>query len=508
MEKPFTPTRSMSRRVFLCITGGVGVAILTACGQSSAPANPPTGATSAPAAAPTSASSSASQPTVASAAAPTATTAAQPTTAPVTQAAASAPTNAPVNLRFANWDVGPLGPKLFGDTFARYTAKHPNVKVQTDFTTYSEFYPKMITEAAAGTADDILNIDGVWFPSLAEKAVPGNVDDNMKDVNQQDFFPLWKEYCFYKGHWYGFNYAVTSELPILNLDLFKAANVPVPDTTTWTWDDFVQIATKLTLDKSGKNPTESGFDPKHIVQFGQQYGPGDATSIQMGLSTSGNKLFDGGRYETKTKTFLGTPDFFDPAQAMNDMVYKFHIGPTPEDATATQGDTFQTKRIAIGRIWNDGLSQNLADPKYYTFPIQTAMYPKWKGKQVGIADSAVICLYGKGKNREAAWPVLLWMGTSPEFVVQSNDVTGAPFTYSNQKVAEQQWKPDFYSLMKPYIESIQKGYPRPYGSESFELHNAVLSPLWKSTMASQMDVSGPYKQAAQKANAILKKYYT
>lgn len=496
----------VSRRGFLgfgALSGFAAAALLAGCGQSAAPSSSATSPASSAANTPASAAPTAA-PTAASSAAAAAPT---PTTGPAPQAT-SAPVQGPVNLRFNNWDVGPLGPKLFGDIFAVYTASHPNVKVQTDFTTYDELYPKMITEAAAGTADDILNIDGVWFPSLAEKGVPHVIDQWMgKDIDPQDFFPLWKLYCNYKGHWYGFNYAVTSELPILNLDAFKQAGVTVPDTTTWTWDDFVTIATKLTLDKNGKNAGESGFDPKNIVQFGQHYGPGDATSIQMGQATSGGKLFDGGRYDPKTKTTLGTADFIDPAQIMNDMVYKLHIGPTPENATALQGDTFQTKRIAIGRIWNDGLSQNLADPKYYSFPIQTAMYPKWKGKQVGITDSAVICVYSKSKNADAAWPVLQWMGTSPDFVVKANDVTGAPFTYSNQKAAESTWKPDFYALMKPYIQTLQIGYPRPYGAESFELNNSVLSPLWKSTMASQMDVSGPYKDAATKTDALLKKYY-
>jgi multiple sugar transport system substrate-binding protein len=503
----------MTRRSFLIFTIA-GSLLSVAC--ASQPAAAPT---SAPAAAPAAAAAPTDTPAPAAAApaaapAATATTApasapaaaATPTTAPAPQAAA-APSTGPVTLRFANWDVGPTGPKLFGDIFAVYTKANPNTTVETDFTTYDEFYPKMITEAAAGTADDILNIDGVWFPSLAEKSVPQPVDDNIKEVNPEDFFPLWKQYTFYKGHYYGFNYAVTTQLPILNLDLFKKAGVQVPDVTTWTWDDLIKTALRLTMDKNGKHADESGFDPKNIAQFGVRCNPGDATSIQMGLATSGGKLFDGDRYDNKTKNFLGTADFYEPAQALNDLVYKYHVAPTPEDATALQGDTFQTQHIAIDQIWNDGLSQNIADPSYYPFPFKTGMFPKWKDKPVGIADSAVICLYKGTKQRDAAWPVLKWMGTSADFVVTSNDVTGAPFTYTNQKAAEKQWKPDFYALMKPYNDTIQIGHVRPYGPESFELNNAVVKPLWTSTMAKQQDVAQAYKDAAPKVDAILQKYY-
>ena len=69
------------------------------------------------------------------------------------------------------------------------------------------------------------------------------------------------------------------------------------------------------------------------------------------------------------------------------------------------------------------------------------------------------------------------------------------------------FQPDFYALIKPYIASIQGGYPRPYGPESFELHNDVLNPLWQNTMAKQMDVAQSYKDAVPKTEALLKKWY-
>src|SRR5262249_38424669 len=146
-------------------------------------------------------------------------------------------------------------------------------------------------------------------------------------------------------------------------------NVDVPDLEKWIWDDFVATAIKMTTDRSGKHLNDSGFDPKNIQMFGIKVGLGDATSIQMGLATSGGKLFDGGRYENKTKTTLGILDFFEPGQALNDLVYKYYVAPMSEDATVQQGDTFQAGLIAIGWIWNDGLSQNIADPKYYPFAI-------------------------------------------------------------------------------------------------------------------------------------------
>jgi len=36
----------------------------------------------------------------------------------------------------------------------------------------------------------------------------------------------------------------------------------------WNYDTLRQIAMLLTIDKSGKNATEAGFDPTKIVQYG------------------------------------------------------------------------------------------------------------------------------------------------------------------------------------------------------------------------------------------------
>ncbi len=76
-----------------------------------------------------------------------------------------------------------------------------------------------------------------------------------------------------------FGLPVTAESTVLyyNRDLFDAAGIPYPaarygepyaDGEPWDIDKLQEIAIQLTLDGNGRNPTQPGFEPLDIVQWG------------------------------------------------------------------------------------------------------------------------------------------------------------------------------------------------------------------------------------------------
>ena len=79
----------------------------------------------------------------------------------------------------------------------------------------------------------------------------------------------------------GFPYAVYPSMIFFNKDLFDEAGLKYPPQTAgtqyvwpdgtksdWTWDTVRKLAMKLSVDKSGKDATQAGFDPKNQTQFG------------------------------------------------------------------------------------------------------------------------------------------------------------------------------------------------------------------------------------------------
>jgi len=68
-------------------------------------------------------------------------------------------------------------------------------------------------------------------------------------------------------------YSVASEVLALwfNKEMFDEADIDYPPDKiedAWSWDEFVEVARKLTFDANGNNPGDAGFDKDNIVQYG------------------------------------------------------------------------------------------------------------------------------------------------------------------------------------------------------------------------------------------------
>jgi multiple sugar transport system substrate-binding protein len=132
-----------------------------------------------------------------------------------------------------------------------------------------------------------------------------------------------------------------------NPALFKKAGItPPPDNqqNAWTWDQFVSVAEKLTIDSNGKHPTDPGFDPNHIVQYGINMPVEDwVDGWYSYLLSAGGDILD----PTGTKYVMDSPAAIQCFQQLHDLIWKYHVMPTPA----------QTKNLP-------GTDQALATGKY------------------------------------------------------------------------------------------------------------------------------------------------
>ena len=72
------------------------------------------------------------------------------------------------------------------------------------------------------------------------------------------------------GRTVGYSVANVMLVMYYNQDMFRRAGVTAPARMedSWSWDQFLDNARKLTLDNQGRNPGQSGFDRNNIVQYG------------------------------------------------------------------------------------------------------------------------------------------------------------------------------------------------------------------------------------------------
>jgi len=81
------------------------------------------------------------------------------------------------------------------------------------------------------------------------------------------------EYLAFKDGGNTVAYSAANEVLALwyNRDMFDTAGVDYPPVTldeAWSWDEFIEVAKKLTLDANGNNPGDTDFDKNRIVQYG------------------------------------------------------------------------------------------------------------------------------------------------------------------------------------------------------------------------------------------------
>ena len=67
-------------------------------------------------------------------------------------------------------------------------------------------------------------------------------------------------------------YSVANVMLVMyyNQDMFRTAGISAPKSMadSWSWDQFLDAARRLTLDSAGRNPGQAGFDRNNIVQYG------------------------------------------------------------------------------------------------------------------------------------------------------------------------------------------------------------------------------------------------
>ncbi len=272
---------SVSRRRLLGVGGGLFAtsllaSALTACGGGAAPSSPAAQATTAPAAQPTSAPAAATS--APAAAAPTATTAAA-----AAPAATSAPaqSSGPLTLTVAaSWTT--TGWKVVWDDLLKaYKTKQPNVTISLDQSSATGQYDqKLFAEIAAGTLPDIIYTTDNYAAPFKQNKITQDMLPYAKQTNfpVDDFNKTFLDLGMVEGTLQMLPVSGDVVIFAVNKKMVQDAGVTIPWTVDpssdqWTYDDFVKVCQKLTVDVKGKRGDEPGFDKKNVSVYGAAIDP-------------------------------------------------------------------------------------------------------------------------------------------------------------------------------------------------------------------------------------------
>lgn len=281
-------------------------------------------------------------------------------------------------------------------------------------TGWPEYYQKVITQMAGGSAPDIGRIAESYMPMLINKGQVVDLTDYMaEDFDMSRYYEkTFENSAYVDGHYYGLPSGLNYYLVYYNKDMFDAAGLdyPSPDwNNASSFDEYREMAKALTGGE-GANKT-----------YGFSAGPYMAAIGMFNRSLGGNNVFDDNgnptMNDTVTKEVYG---WFDA------MLREDYSMPRPTDTKVMSAfDMFKAGRLGMildGTWWLGGI-RDITD-----FNVGIAAIPSGKGAEAFTSQFVDSFVIFKGSKHEAeAWEaVKAIMSTEAFQALAKTGVGGVP----------------------------------------------------------------------------------
>jgi multiple sugar transport system substrate-binding protein len=194
-----------------------------------------------------------------------------------------------VNLR-VNWWGSDARTTLTQKAIDAFEKKHPNIHVTGEFSDWNGYWDKLATATAGGNAPDVIQMDQLYLASYADR---GALADLSK-LSQLDTSGI-DNSVLGMGRTHDGQYAMPISTAafglLINKDKLHELGLTLPDTNTWTWDQFDAFARSITEKSGGKT--------YGVTPWNNEY------SLQLAARQAGDQLFKDGQIAIKPETLAG-----------------------------------------------------------------------------------------------------------------------------------------------------------------------------------------------------------
>lgn len=378
-------------------------------------------------------------------------------------------------VRYMNFSANDGHEKDLAAIVAAFEKANPNITVQVETTPYADYFTKLQTAVAGGTAGDAFELNYENFITYAKNgslAPLTGVDTAAYKKSLVDAFAS-------DGKQYGLPQSFSNVVLFYNKTLFKAAGMATP-TADWTWADEQAAAKKLTNKAKG---VWGDYQPISFFEFYK-------TLAQSG----GRFLSDDGRSAT-----FNSPQGQQAAAFLVDKAGK--TMPTEADGAGTPD--FDSKLFKSGKLamWHTGIwmFSGLADTK---FEWDVAVEPGNTAKASAMfANGAVVSSASKNKEAAQKWITFL---TSSDTAVQTRLQT----SWELPPIADETKLASYLQAGRPanrqaVFDSLDATVLPPVIERQQEMQDAVNKEL-SSAAAGRKSVSAALADAQKSVDALLK----
>jgi multiple sugar transport system substrate-binding protein len=146
---------------------------------------------------------------------------------------------------------------------------HPEWEIVLETAPQASVVEKISSQLAGDDLPDVVRVEGLfaqqWMRKNAFLEMTSYIEKSKLDLN--DFYPGPLEQFRWQDKLWGLPDTAAPDVVFYNKAMFDAAGLAYP-TDSWTYEDMRNAAIRLTLDSQGRNPTDAGFDPNTIQQWG------------------------------------------------------------------------------------------------------------------------------------------------------------------------------------------------------------------------------------------------
>jgi multiple sugar transport system substrate-binding protein len=231
-------------------------------------------------------------------------------------------TTGPVQLTLFTW-TRPGELKINQDLCKQFEASHPGIRVEVQNEPGDRAMDKLQERTAAGNPPDVMSIHGAYFMPMAAKGTLLDLGPLIKEDSSfdlQDFYPGLVEQCRYQGKLFSLPRYTSVYVLFYNKDLFDAAGVKYPS-DTWTWDDYLAAARKLTVDSSDPAKRRYGC----VIDFW-------GARIYPWIWSAGGEILD----KSEKRCLLDSPSSREALQFLCDLRLKDGVCPPTTQAEKRQ----------------------------------------------------------------------------------------------------------------------------------------------------------------------------
>ena len=337
-----------------------------------------------------------------------------------------APSDGKTTIRYMNFSANDGHEKDLDAIVAGFQKANPNITVQVETTPYADYFTKLQTAVAGGTAGDAFELNYENFVTYAKN---GSLAE-LSGVDGAAYKKSLLEAFSSDSKQYGLPASFSNVVLFYNKDLFKAAGVDEP-TASWTWADERAAAKKLTNKAKGVwgdyQPVSFFEFYKALAQSGGQFLNADGTAATFnspqGQQAAKFLVEKSGLTMPTEADGAGTPDF-DSKLFKDGKLAMWHTGiwmfsgmadaKFDWDIAVEPGNTTNASAMFTNGVVVSATSKSKeAAQKWVTYltssdeTVQTRLKSSWELPPV--ADEARLASYldqGKPANRQAVFDSL------------------------------------------------------------------------------------------------------